>query len=150
MRTVNQNGFSLVEVTLAVAIVAIGLLGIMSLFPIGMDATRQAADYTQEGSIASDIIAYYQQLAIDTNDYSTLPSEVIPPSLSISTNLLSDGIWYHLDATVINSGFSIISNSGSNMTSRVIIGIFRVIDGVSTTSIAQTNYFFTEVDRYVQ
>ena len=64
-----SRGFSLVEVTLAIAVVAIGLVGVMALFPLGMDAVRQAADSTQMMAIGQDWIAYYQQMAANTNYY---------------------------------------------------------------------------------
>ena len=167
------HGFSLVEVTLAIAVVAIGLVGIMALFPLGMDAVRQAADSTQMMAIGQDYIAYYQQEAMNLNNYySALSSEVIPTA-SDSTNLSMDGIWYHADTAIINAGFStivgsiisnsyviggggvtnsvtIVTNSNVNMTSRVRVGVYRVNGPSGTTPIGSTNYYFTEVDRYVQ
>lgn len=130
------------------AVVAIGLVGIMALFPLGMDAVRQAADSTQMMAISQDTIAYYQQFTA-TNPWPSSPSEVYP-SGTYSTNQSADGIWYRTDATVINSGFSTITFGGTNMISRVRIGIYRVKDSTDAHGISSTNYYFTEVDRYVQ
>jgi len=167
------RGFSLVEVTLAIAVVAIGLVGIMALFPLGLDAVRQASDATQMMAIGQDTIAYYQQEAMNLNGnyYSSLPSEVIPTT-SYSTNLAMDGIWYRADTSIANAGFStivanlisnyyvvvagvtnsvtIVTNLNMNMTSRVRVGVYRVSGPSATVAIGSTNYFFTEVDRYVQ
>ena len=101
----SPRGFSLVEVTLAVAIVAIGIVGIMALFPLGMDATRKAADDTQMMTIGQDWIAYYQQMAAQ---YSLSPSEV-SANESYSKNMPPvDGIYYHVKVVVTNAGFSTI------------------------------------------
>ena len=163
----STHGFSLVEVTLAIAVVAIGLVGIMALFPLGMDAVRQAADSTQMMAIGQDNIAYYQQEAMNLNNYySVLPSEVIPTT-SYSTNLSVDGIWYRADTSITNAGFStivLITNSyvivagvtnsvtivTNNLTSRVRVGVYRVNGPSATVAIGSTNYYITEVDRYVQ
>lgn len=40
------TGFTLIEVTIALLVLAIGLLGILSLFPVGFDASRKAGDVT--------------------------------------------------------------------------------------------------------
>ena len=162
------RGFSLVEVTLAVAVVAIGVVGILALFPLGMDAVRKAADDTQMMAIGEDWIAYYQQMAANTNYYSvnnTSPfvcTNVIGAFYSESITQQVDGIGYISDATVTNTGFSQIFSPTNdyqyagltNMTSRVQIAVYRVAtNSVSKTVNRITNtvhYYFTEVDRYVQ
>ena len=160
------RGFSLVEVTLAVAVVAIGVVGILALFPLGMDAVRKAADDTQMMAIGQDWIAYYQQMAANTNYYptqlnaATYGTNVINGTLSESIAQQVDGIWYISDATVTNTGFSQIFSPNptyyaqagpTNMTSRVQIAVYRTTG--PTLYLRQTNtvhYYFTEVDRYVQ
>lgn len=46
-RSVSQTGYSLVEVTLALLVVAIGLTATFALFPEGLRATRAAVDDTE-------------------------------------------------------------------------------------------------------
>ena len=160
------RGFSLVEVTLAVAVVAIGVVGILALFPLGMDAVRKAADDTQMMAIGEDAIAYYQQMAVNTNYYGTNNTasfgytNVLNGAIeSYSFTQQVDGIWYISDATVTNAGFSQIFTPTNtytqacitNMTSRVQIAVYRTTG--PTLYLRQTNtvhYYFTEVDRYVQ
>ena len=147
------RGFSLVEVTLAVAVVAIGLLGVLALFPLGMDAVRQAADATQMMSIGQDNLAYFQQYGVNSNYYSTLPSEVLSSGHGYSTNQNVDGIWYRVDAVVTNAGFSTITASGMNMITRVRVGVYRLTTNTVLHTggpLGSTNYYFTEVARYVQ
>ena len=165
------RGFSLVEVTLAVAVVAIGVVGILALFPLGMDAVRKAADDTQMMAIGEDAIAYFQQMAVNTNYYptqlgaTTYGTNVINGTQeSYSTNQQVDGIWYCVNATVTNTGFSQIFSPNptnyyaqaglTNMTSRVQIAVYRVatnlISGQGSLISNTVHYYFTEVDRYVQ
>ena len=140
------RGFSLVEVTLAIAVVAVGLVAILGLFPLGMDAVRQAADSTQLMTVGQDNLAYFQQMAADTNYYYNT-TDVILPGVS-HTNLTVDGIWYRMDTIVTSSGFSTISAGGTNMISRVQIGVYRTAGSATTNGISNTNYYFTEVARY--
>jgi len=47
-----RSGYSLVEVTLALLVVAIGLVSTFALFPVGLKATRDAVDDTEIGLFA--------------------------------------------------------------------------------------------------
>ena len=51
-RRASRAGFSLVEVTLALLVVAIGLTATFALFPEGLKATRSAVDDTEIGMFA--------------------------------------------------------------------------------------------------
>lgn len=53
----NQAAFSLVEVTLAIGIVAFALLAILGLIPIGQTSTRDATDDTRTSLIGRDVSA---------------------------------------------------------------------------------------------
>jgi uncharacterized protein (TIGR02598 family) len=47
--------FSLVEVTLSVAIIATGLLGIIGILPVGLDASKRAVDSTIVANILDSV-----------------------------------------------------------------------------------------------
>lgn len=53
----NARAFSLVEVTLALAVIAIGLIAILGLLPHGLQASRDAADNTIAATIVQDIFS---------------------------------------------------------------------------------------------
>jgi len=42
-----RKGFTLIEIVISLAILAVGLVGILSLFPIGFDAARRSVNSTQ-------------------------------------------------------------------------------------------------------
>ena len=46
--------FTLIEIITALAILAIGLLSILALFPVGFHASKRAADFTQATIFAQD------------------------------------------------------------------------------------------------
>ena len=51
-RSRSRAGYSLVEVTLALLVVAIGLTSTFALFPEGLKATRTAVNDTEVGLVA--------------------------------------------------------------------------------------------------
>jgi uncharacterized protein (TIGR02598 family) len=66
------SGFSLVEVTLALAIVSFGLLALVGLFTLGLNSSRQSGDDTILASSVAKILAGYRAnekstAGLDTN-----------------------------------------------------------------------------------
>ena len=51
-----RSGFSLVEVALAMLVVAVGLMGVFSLFPQGTEANRKSIQETQIGLFAEYVL----------------------------------------------------------------------------------------------
>jgi uncharacterized protein (TIGR02598 family) len=49
------SAFSLVEVTFAIGIIAVALVGILALVPVGLNSSRDAMDATHIGLIAQDV-----------------------------------------------------------------------------------------------
>jgi uncharacterized protein (TIGR02598 family) len=79
--TSSRSAFSLVEVTLALAIMAIGLIAIIGMIPQGVQSSRDAADNTLAATIVHDTFNQLRQEAV-----TTWP----PPSLATSPNLYYD------------------------------------------------------------
>jgi uncharacterized protein (TIGR02598 family) len=75
-RGLAQSGFSLVEVVLAVGVVAFAFVGILGLLPAGMHQFRGAIDDTVCSEIAHQVIADAQQTDFDTLiDKDNVPGE---------------------------------------------------------------------------
>lgn len=84
-----RAAFSLVEVVLALGIMAFGLVPLMALLPIGLKMHRQAIDTT----VSSQIVARVAQEAQQT-DYSNLPdggSQPLTYCFDDQGNLLATG-----------------------------------------------------------
>ena len=65
-RRQQQAGFNLIEVSLAIAICAIGLIALIGLIPTGTEAARRAADDTMAASLASDVL-HWRHITFYTN-----------------------------------------------------------------------------------
>ncbi len=64
--------FNLVEVTLAIAVVGIGVAGVMSLFPVGFQASRDAIGDNYAADAAEQFISYISRKCNDpTKNYSS-------------------------------------------------------------------------------
>lgn len=55
--------FNMIEVTLAIAVVGLGIAGIMSLFPIGLNSSRDAIGYNYASDISNRFITLIKQKA---------------------------------------------------------------------------------------
>ena len=73
-----RSGFSLVEVTLALMVVAIGILSVMSLFPVGLDQNVRSIADTQMALFADDVFQGLRAWAED--DWEHLDQAIIPPA----------------------------------------------------------------------
>jgi prepilin-type N-terminal cleavage/methylation domain-containing protein len=62
--TAGQAGFSLVEVCLALMVIAIGLLVLMALFPSGLKEMERATENTRTSLFADDKLNGYQANAL--------------------------------------------------------------------------------------
>jgi uncharacterized protein (TIGR02598 family) len=79
------SGFSLVEVALAVAVIAIGLIAILGLFPQGLHSARNAADNTLAATIAQDLFSQLRSSAFDNVSICNAPP--CPPGVPVQINL---------------------------------------------------------------
>lgn len=55
-KSMGRSGFTLVEVTLAILVVAIGLMAVFALFPAGLNLNKRAIDDTQAALFAEEIL----------------------------------------------------------------------------------------------
>ena len=67
-RSRGEKGFSLLEIVIALAIVTIGIVGVMVIFPAGLRASQRAANFTTAATLGSQTLQY-----ITAQGYGTLP-----------------------------------------------------------------------------
>lgn len=51
-----RRGFTLIEVVAALAIIGLGLVGILSLFPVGIDASKRAGELTDATILGQSVL----------------------------------------------------------------------------------------------
>lgn len=144
------SAFTLVETILALAVMAIGLLGTLVLFPVGLDATRTASDNTEVATIAAEYIGKFQQAALYSSGYINggTNQDVFAQADSYPIITNDTGAYYFGHISVRNAGFPAsfsqisynIAGIPTNTISRVTIELWR--------RGANTNTFVTEVARY--
>jgi uncharacterized protein (TIGR02598 family) len=61
----SKRGFTLLEIVIALAILAIGLVGILSLFPVGFEASRRASMLTEATIHAQQKMEEFKQTGYD-------------------------------------------------------------------------------------
>jgi len=119
-RRARRAGFSLVETALAVAVVGIGILGVIGLFPAGLEMNRRAVNETYGALFAESVLygvrAQFQQnpdlanlnsmvIPLDLPWAEASPNQIVPTTTPIKVILRSKddaeaedvAIWYRLD-----------------------------------------------------
>lgn len=74
-----RKGFSLVEVMIAMGVVAIGLIAIIGLIPQGIRASRSAADNTLSATIVHDVLDAVRVSPFTSVDLSKYGFTFTPP-----------------------------------------------------------------------
>jgi prepilin-type N-terminal cleavage/methylation domain-containing protein len=58
------TGFTLIEIVIALAILVIGLIGVLALFPTGMVASKRAGDLNMATIAAGEVLANIRKIGI--------------------------------------------------------------------------------------
>ncbi|MBT9147322.1 MAG: hypothetical protein DDT32_01076 [Syntrophomonadaceae bacterium] len=56
--SLGKTGFTLLEIVIALAIVTIGIVGVMVIFPAGLRASQRAADFTTAATLGAQTLQY--------------------------------------------------------------------------------------------
>lgn len=87
------KGFSLVEVTLAIGVIAFALLAIFALIPVGMNSGRAAIDATRTSLIAEDV-------------QNRVQSSVTDATFAAGGDLPLPTLYYDREGTFLVTGYS--------------------------------------------
>lgn len=93
------GGFSLIEVNLAILMIAVGLLALFSLFPLGLRESERGMADTQESMFADTVLSALEGNAMNITTWGTWTNNLF-------NNAVKDGMDYipHIyDDDVINS-----------------------------------------------
>jgi hypothetical protein len=73
--------FNMIDITLAIGIVALGLVGILSLFPVGFQSVRDAVGDNYVNDASQLFLSYIKLIAKeDTSAVETPPTPEVPPT----------------------------------------------------------------------
>ncbi|MBI1871652.1 MAG: prepilin-type N-terminal cleavage/methylation domain-containing protein [Chlamydiae bacterium] len=82
----SQNAFTLFEIVVALGVLAIGVLGVLALFPVGLDTQKRALDYSNIAILAEWKMAdiYYRSHLTGSNNsltaYTSYPTGQSTPT----------------------------------------------------------------------
>ncbi len=98
VRAKGNGGFSMVEVSLALLVAAVGLFAVIGLFPVGLEMNRKAIDETYSSFFADSVFASYKG-AIQYVGWDAIESyEPIPPN---TINRGADVVWKNSQSEVL-------------------------------------------------
>src|SRR6266850_1533954 len=136
-----QTGFSLVEVTLALAVMAIGLIAIIGMIPQGVQSSRDAADNTLVATIVHDTFNQMRLRALTGTGW--------PPS---AQNVYYDAAGTNIVTTIPDEYFHVVVTSQlSPSTPNLYVVAARVTwpdKSSMTVPPTSTNVFATQIANY--
>jgi Tfp pilus assembly protein PilV len=119
-----QAGFSLVEVTLAIGIIAFALVAILGLIPVAENSAREATEDTKTSLIGQDVFVRVRASLNSTASF-TNPSTIFPnPSVGPSFYYTNEGVFFS-DAVNLSTALSTAKLNGlplPNYAATVIVG----------------------------
>jgi uncharacterized protein (TIGR02598 family) len=134
------NGFSLMEVTLAVAVVAIGLIAILGLIPQGVQSSRDAADNTLAATIVQDTFNDLRTRALGGS---------WPPA---AVNIYYDAVGtnsFLATSTSLDRYFHVVATPVLSASTPDLYVVTATISWPATSaSPLNTNVFVTQIARY--
>jgi len=91
-----SQGFSLVEVTLALGVAAVCLLAIFGLLPIGLNSNQASVEQTTAASLTRSIISDLRSTPVvaGTTSVSTTYGIIFPNLLTTGTNSSMNTVWF--------------------------------------------------------
>jgi len=110
MTNSNKTGFTLIEILIALFVMAVGIIGVMSAFPVGIEATREAVDNAMVCIIGKSAI---DQMQVYMNTSEIFDSR---PGVYKRYYTASSGSGGHTVAFVQSGGRPVSANYNANFT----------------------------------
>ncbi|MCK4300293.1 MAG: prepilin-type N-terminal cleavage/methylation domain-containing protein [Planctomycetes bacterium] len=118
VRPRSAAGFTLVEILLALLILAVGLLGVLALFPLGIDAARVSAETTRAAIIARAARAHLFEVNGSGSDVSTPFQRILADLARVPPRV---GPWYlPYDDEIMDPDFDLNSTTGDGPQTQVV------------------------------
>ncbi len=82
-----RSGFNLIEVTMAIAVVGIGIAGVMALFPPAIEANKAANNQNYIGTVSDSFLGYLEDNYLRNFDRvaNTVSSSKVEPAVTFWT-----------------------------------------------------------------
>lgn len=140
-----QRAFTLVEIVLAIGIVAFAFVAIMGMLPVGLATFNNAVDATVEAQIAQQVFADAQQVKFADLDKTGGGRFFNAEGTQVGSGATPPANWiYH---AVVNPPVSKFSGSGYTKTVRVDIAKNRLVtDDLKKERGAVRTYVFVVAD----
>lgn len=103
-----RSGFNLIEVTMAIAIVGIGIAGVMALFPPAIEANKAANNQNYIGLVSDSFLGYLESNFLHNfSKVTSMNSSKIEPD---------PGLWTGTKTSLADKGFpGLYSTSNANV-----------------------------------
>ncbi len=76
----NSSGFSLIEIAIALMVIAVGMLGVLSMFPVGLEQNERSLEETYSAMFAQEVFSGLKAYA--ESNWANLASFNVPFSLT--------------------------------------------------------------------
>jgi uncharacterized protein (TIGR02598 family) len=142
------RGFSLVEVTLAIGIIAISLLAILALVPVGLNSGREAIDATHIGLIAHDVQTRTKS-SITSATFVGADITLLPwyyDREGVFVDVTSNGygsVIYRAEATIHSTWNSVPPNIDATVLRPVTVNVGWPIDPTTHAAVGSNGTSFT-------
>ena len=154
-RTRTRAGFSLVEIMVALVVIAVGLIAIVGLIPQGIQSSRSAGDNTLVATIVHDIFNTARSQPFTHVSLSTFGSAFAGPYAlqnSYSFQIYFDSSGLTPPATTADNYYRVTLNfvpQGSLQLSLVTATVqWPVKSATVPATPLNTQVFFTQIDQY--
>lgn len=108
-----MRGFSLIEVNLAVLLIAVGLLTLFALFPLGLRESEMAVDDTQEAMFADSVLSAMEGNAMAIKEFSQWENlGAFCANVSFGVYPVNAGTWFNSEIGNVNQATN-LGTSGS-------------------------------------